>query len=69
MHKTLLTSNLNVFNSLYVSSAFQSNVNCFMVGRPILGPDMLCILSTQASAMVWITILVASVLPWQLTHS
>ena len=60
MDKTLLTSNLNVFGSLYLSSAFQSNVGCFMVGLPILGADMSCIFSAQASTMVWITILVAS---------
>ena len=60
MDKTLLTSNLNVFNSLYLSSTFQLNVSCFMVGLPILGPYMSCILSTQVSTIVWIAILVAS---------
>ena len=60
MDKTLFTSNLNVFSLLYLSSVFQLNVICFMAGLPILCPDILCILSTQTSVMVWITILVAS---------
>ena len=58
--KTLLTSNLNVFSSLYLSSAFQSKVSCFMAGLSILGPDMSCVLSAQAPATVWIATLVAS---------
>ena len=45
MDKILFTYNLNVSNSLYLSSAFQSNVSCFIVGPSILGPDMSCILS------------------------
>ena len=60
MDKTLLTYNLNVFSLLYLSSAFQSNVGCFMVGPPIVVPDVLCILSAQAFTMVWIATLVAS---------
>ena len=30
------------------------------MGLPVLGPDMSCILSAQASALVWIATLVAS---------
>ena len=58
----LFTSSLNVFDSLYLSSVSQLNVGCFMVGLPILGPTMLCIHSTHASAMVWIVTLAATAL-------
>ena len=58
--RILLTSNLNVFNSLYLSCAFQSNVSWFMAGLPTLGPDPSCILSAWASTIVCIAILVAS---------
>ena len=60
MDKTLLTSNLNVFNLLYLSSVFQYKISCFMAGLPILGPDVSFILSAQASTIVLIAILVAS---------
>ena len=30
IERILLTSNQNVFNSLYLSCAFQSNIGCFM---------------------------------------
>ena len=50
--KTLLTSSLNVFNFLYLSCALQSNISCFMVGLPILGPDVPGVLSAQVSTIV-----------------
>ena len=60
VERILLTSNQNVFNSLYLSCTFQSNVGHLMAGPPTLGPDMSCILSVQASAIVCSATLVAS---------
>ena len=60
VERILLTSTQNVFNSLYLSCTFQTNVGCFMVGPPTLGPYPLCILSAQASAIVCRAILMAS---------
>ena len=57
--KILFSSSWKVLSLLYLSSVSQLNVGCFMSGPPILGPAIVCGLSTAAAAMAWIAILVA----------
>ena len=56
----LFTSSLNVFSSLYLSSASQLKVHCLMAGLPILGPALFCDLSVVATAIACIASLNAS---------
>ena len=52
VERIVLTSNQNVFSSLYLSCTFKSNIGCFMEGPPTLGPDLSYVHSAQASAIV-----------------
>ena len=51
---------MNAFHSVYLSGASQLKFGYLNVGLPSLGPDALVILWVCISAIVWITILVAS---------
>ena len=56
----LLTSNLKVLSLLYLSSASQLKLGCFLAGLPILGPTMLFDLYAVATAIACIAALVTS---------
>ena len=58
--KMLFTSQSKCFSSLYLSSASQLKVGCFMAGPSILGPAVHCHLFVGATAIVCIATLVAS---------
>ena len=57
--KILFTSSLKFLSSLYLSSAFQLNVGCFIMCPPYLGSTF-CVFSALATAMAYFTALVAS---------
>ena len=56
--KILFTSSLKFWSLLYLSSASQLEVDCFITGLPSLGPTF-CILSSPATVMACIAALVA----------
>ena len=56
----LFTSNLKFLCLLYLSSASQLKLGCFMAGLPILGHTMLCGLSDVAAAIACIAAFVDS---------
>ena len=56
----LFTSNLKFLSLLYLSSAFQLKLGCFIAGLPILGPTVLYGLSVVAEAIACIVTQVTS---------
>ena len=66
--KILLTSNLKFLNSLYLSSASELKLGCFIAGQPILGPAVLCGLSAVATVIAVLLHWALLPLLWLLPH-
>ena len=60
--KTLYTSSLKLFHSLYLSSMSQLNVGCFIIG-PILGPMLCLVLICHLFIYIWLLLNICSSLP------
>ena len=60
--KILFTSSLKFLCLLYLSSASQLKVGCFILGLPSLGPTF-CVLSVLVTAIACIAVHVASAIP------